>query len=941
MTLNIPQRDSFSERHIGPNAEEISQMLATLGLSSLDQLVKKTIPAEILNDSPLSIGEPTDELTTIKILKEIASRNTVSRSFLGMGYSGTITPPVILRNILENPGWYTQYTPYQAEISQGRLEALFNFQTMICDLTGMDIANASLLDEATAAAEAMAMIARINTERHIFYVASHCFPQTIAVMKTRADSMGIQLIVCDIDEFEFTKNTLGILVQYPAKDGKIFEFEKLCEHAKDSGTLVAVATNLLSLTLLKPPGEWGADIVVGSSQSFGVPMGFGGPHAAYFATQKKYERMLPGRIIGLSKDIHGNPALRMALQTREQHIRRDRATSNICTAQVLLAIMAGMYGVYHGPVGLKRIAERINKLTALLAGSLEKAGFKCVHEYFFDTIRFKADNHYIISAAKQDLLFWDYQDGTVGITIDETTGEKELSDILKIFGASVVDHMIETVQKKLRRTTDFLTHPVFNSHHSEMEMLRYIYKLQQKDLSLATSMIPLGSCTMKLNATTEMMPITWSEFANLHPFAPLEHTTGYSVLISELGSWLCEITGFTHYSFQPNSGAQGEYAGLKTISEFHKANGDEKRTICLIPSSAHGTNPASAVMNGWSVVVVKCDEKGNIDLIDLQEKAFQNADRLAALMVTYPSTHGVFESGIREICTVIHNNGGLVYLDGANFNAMVGLCKPADFGADICHINLHKTFCIPHGGGGPGMGPIFTTAQLAPFLPHHSLTNEKSKLKNTVSAAPFGSAGILPISWAYIKMLGSAGLKKATQSAILNANYMAKKLSVHFDILYKGQNGMVGHEFIVDLRAFKKSCGITDEDVAKRLMDYGFHAPTVSFPVPGTLMIEPTESESKTELDRFCGALIQIKQEILDVESGKADKQNNVLKNAPHTARHVSADVWDHPYSREAAAYPDQFTKEHKFWPAVGRIDNAFGDRNLVCTCPPVEQYQN
>ncbi len=942
MLKHLPPADNFSVRHIGPDENEISTMLETLGLSSLDELVQKTVPAEILDDFPLNIGEAVDELNTIKTLRTIAEKNTVILSYIGQGYTGTITPPVILRNVLENPGWYTQYTPYQAEISQGRLEALLNFQTMVCDMTGMDIANASLLDEATAAAEAMAMIARLNPKRNIFYVAKDCHPQTIAVLQTRAEPIGIHLIICKENEFQFNDDTLGILVQYPAADGRLIDYTDVCKKAEEAGALAAVAADLLSLAMLKPPGEWGADVVVGSSQRFGVPMGYGGPHAAFFATHKKYERKVPGRIIGVSRDIHGNTALRMALQTREQHIRRDRATSNICTAQVLLAIMSGMYAVYHGPHGIRRIAERVNTLTALLAGSLEKAGFELINDHFFDTIRFKADPGFVAKALEAGMLLRDFGDGTLGITIDETSSIEDINDILNVFGAEPVEKVGGTIQKELFRTSSFLDHPVFNTHHSETEMLRYIYKLQQKDLSLATSMIPLGSCTMKLNATTEMLGITWPEFAYLHPFAPSAHVQGYQEIITELGDWLCNMTGFTGYSFQSNSGAQGEFAGLKVISAFHRANGDEQRNVCLIPASAHGTNPASAVMNGMKVVVVKCDEDGNIDMADLTAKAEAHSAGLAAFMVTYPSTHGVFEAHIKDVCRVIHDHGGQVYLDGANLNALVGLCKPADFGADVCHINLHKTFCIPHGGGGPGMGPIFMKDHLTPFLPDHPTvsTNGNEGIK-AVSAAPFGSASILPISWAYIKMLGSAGMKKATQVAILNANYMAMKLSAHFDILYTGQNGMVGHEFIVDMRPFRKTSGITDEDVAKRLMDYGFHAPTMSFPVPGTLMIEPTESEAKAELDRFCKALIQIKEEILAIENGEADKNNNVLKNAPHTAQHVTADEWPHSYSREQAAYPAEWTKDGKFWPAVGRVDNAYGDRNLVCSCPPIEDYED
>ena len=941
MFKNTPPADAFIDRHIGPISDEINAMLKTLGLTNLEELIQKTIPAEILDDGSLNIDKAVDELNTIKSLRSIAAKNTVTRSYIGMGYTGTITPPVILRNILENPGWYTQYTPYQAEISQGRLEALLNFQTMVCDMTGMEIANASLLDEATAAAEAMAMMARLIPKRNVFYVSLDCYPQTIDVLKTRAKPIGIELVVTHERDFEFNGDTLGILIQYPASDGRISDYSEMSKNAHENGSLVAAAADILSLAMIKPPGEWGADIVVGSAQRFGVPMGYGGPHAAFFATHKKYERKIPGRIIGLSLDVYGNPALRMALQTREQHIRRDKATSNICTAQVLLAIMSSMYAVYHGPHGISRIAKRVNYLTAILAGSLEKAGFDLVHNRFFDTIRFKADSHFVKKALDAGMLFWDYGDGTLGITIDETSSIEDIQDIFDIFETKAMEPSGQTIQKNIIRSSPFLEHPVFNTHHSETEMLRYIYKLQQKDLSLATSMIPLGSCTMKLNATTEMMGIIWPEFANLHPFAPQKHVQGYEEIIAELGNWLCEMTGFTGYSFQPNSGAQGEYAGLMVISAFHKSNGDEHRNVCLIPASAHGTNPASAVMNGMKVIVVKCDDGGNIDMKDLKIKAEAHSYQLAAFMVTYPSTHGVFEAHIKDVCNVIHDHGGQVYLDGANLNAMVGLCKPANFGADVCHINLHKTFCIPHGGGGPGMGPIFTQDHLTKFLPGHPIVSTSGgEGVKAVSAAPFGSASILPISWTYIKMLGGEGLKKATQVAILNANYMAKILSEHFDILYTGQNGMVGHEFIVDMRPFRKSSGITDEDVAKRLMDYGFHAPTISFPVPGTLMIEPTESEAKSELDRFCRALIQIKEEILAIENGEADKDDNVLKNAPHTARHVTSDNWSHPYSREEAAYPTPCTKENKFWPAVGRVDNAFGDRNLVCSCPPIEDYE-
>ncbi len=941
MKKQLPPPDDFTARHIGPDQNEINVMLLTLGLDSIEQLIAKTIPETIITDRPLEIGAACDEFSTIKELRGIAGQNKVNRSYLGTGYTGTITPPVIMRNVLKNPGWYTQYTPYQAEISQGRLEALLNFQTMVCDMTGMDIANASLLDESTAAAEAMAMLARIKPNRKVYYIADNCHPQTIAVLKTRSEPIGIECKVTPTGAFKFAESTLGILLQYPATDGEVADFEDLCIHAHNAGALVVVAVDLLSLVLLKPPSQWGADVVVGSAQRFGVPMSFGGPHAAFFATHQKFERKIPGRIIGITKDAHGDKALRMALQTREQHIRRDKATSNICTAQVLLAIMSSMYAVYHGPMGIRRIAKRVNYLADVLAESLRKSGLRCLHDHFFDTIRVEANSATADQAKNGNMLFRDFNDGTLGINVDETTNIEDIKDILAVFDADLTNPTGATIPKKLIRKTPYLEHPVFNSYHSETEMLRYIYKLQQKDLSLTTSMIPLGSCTMKLNATTEMVGVTWPEFAHLHPFAPEEQTKGYQKIISDLSVWLCDITGFTASSFQPNSGAQGEFTGLKIISALHQANGDDQRNVCLIPASAHGTNPASAVMNSFKVIVINCDNKGNIDMDDLQTKATAHSNRLAALMVTYPSTHGVFEGHIAAVCQLIHDHGGLVYLDGANLNALVGLCRPADFGVDVCHINLHKTFCIPHGGGGPGMGPIFTTAALAPFLPDHPIISTNPGGVEAISAAQYGSAGILPISWVYIKMLGSAGLKKATQVAILNANYMAHQLSAEFSILYTGQNGMVGHEFIVDMRPFRKSCGITDEDIAKRLMDYGFHAPTMSFPVPGTLMIEPTESEGTAEMDRCCQALIQIKKEILAVENGTFDREDNVLKNAPHTAHHVIAEDWSHPYRRELAAYPIDWTKKAKFWPAVGRVDNAYGDRNLVCTCPPVSDYSD
>ena len=936
------QNNLFINRHLGPSDGEIQSMLKSCGLSSLDELISETIPASVLDMDSLQINTVPIEQELLKELRSIADENQVFRSYIGMGYYGTYTPPVILRNILENPAWYTQYTPYQAEISQGRLEALFNFQTMICDFSGMDIANASLLDESTAAAEAMTFLARVNPKRNKYFVASNCHPQTIAVLKTRAKPIGIELNITEPKNFKFNDETLGGTLQYPATDGEIHDYTSLCTQAHNVGSYIAVAADLLSLALLKPPGEWGADVVVGTSQRFGVPMGYGGPHAAFFATRKIFERKIPGRIIGLSKDTHGNPALRMALQTREQHIRRERATSNICTAQVLLAVMSGMYTIYHGPSGIRKIAEDVHRRTCIVGSALDMAGYTIHHTQFFDTIRFNADNNLFKKAQKQKINLRDYGDGSFGISLDETVADEDINTLLDLFGAKQKNNDSFGIPNNLRRTSSYLKHPVFSLYHSETEMLRYIYRLQQKDLSLTTSMIPLGSCTMKLNATTEMIGITWPEFSDLHPFTPKEQTQGYRKLITELGGWLCNITGFSDYSFQPNSGAQGEFTGLKIISEYHKSRGDSQRTVCLIPTSAHGTNPASAVMTGMSVVIVQCDKNGNIDVDDLTQKAKTNSNQLAAFMVTYPSTHGVFEEHIVDICRIIHDNGGQVYMDGANLNAMMGLCKPAEFGADVCHINLHKTFCIPHGGGGPGMGPVFTKKHLAPFLPDHPVISTGGEQGiDAVSSAPWSSASILPISWAFIRLLGDSGIKKTSQVAILNANYMAKKLSQHFTILYTGATGRVGHEFILDLRPFRKSCGITDEDVAKRLMDYGFHAPTVSFPVPGTLMIEPTESESKGEMDRFCFALIHIKKEILDVESGRIDLKDNVLKNAPHTAQHAASDSWNHSYTRAEAAYPAEWTRESKFWPAVSRIDNAHGDRNLVCTCSPIEQHKN
>jgi len=933
----------FSRRHIGPNLAEQQEMLSQLGLKSINALIDKTIPKTIQTKFGLHIGQGLDEFSLLKKIKGIASKNIVARSYIGMGYYGTITPPVIQRNILENPGWYTAYTPYQAEISQGRLEALVNFQTMVTDMTGLDIANSSLLDEATAAAEAMIMLFHSAQKRNRFLVAENCHPQTIDVLKTRANPIGIELSIQSTDTFDFSDDVFGALIQYPATDGKVVNYSDLCQKAHDQGVAIAMATDLLSLALLPSPGDMGADVAIGSSQRFGVPMGFGGPHAAFMAAKEKYKRKMPGRIIGVSVDRHGNPAYRMALQTREQHIRRDRATSNICTSQVLLAVMAGMYAVYHGAEGIRAIAKRIHGKTKDLATALSAGGYHIVHDQFFDTIRIGLNNildDEIKNRAEfSNMNFRYYDNGDVGIALDETVSPGDLSDILTVFKTEKSSRT-NGFDLQDTRANDFLTHSVFSNYHTETEMMRYLHRLETKDLTLNTSMISLGSCTMKLNAAAEMMPITWPEFAYLHPFAPADQTQGYSALAKTLSDWLMDMTGLQGCSLQPNSGAQGEYAGLLIIRAFHLDNGNNHRNICLIPASAHGTNPASAVMCGMKVVVVECDDNGNIDVKDLKAKAEQHQETLAAIMVTYPSTHGVFEEAIGDICNIVHENGGQVYLDGANLNAMVGLARIGEFGADVCHINLHKTFAIPHGGGGPGMGPICVANHLIPFLPGHPILNNSETAIHAVSAAPLGSAGILPISWAYIAMLGDDGLKASTEIAILNANYMAHKLQGYFPILYRGTQGYSAHEFILDLRPLKKKSGISVEDVAKRLIDYGYHAPTMSFPVPGTLMIEPTESESKKELDRFCDAMISIKNEIDDVINGKMDAEDNPLKNAPHTAHAIASDEWDHPYSRQKAAYPAPYLKNHKYWPSVGRIDNAYGDRNLMCTCPPVEAYK-
>ena len=952
---------TFNSRHIGPDREQIQQMLQVLGVSSLDELIDKTVPAAIRLNKSLHLPEAATESAALAKLNAIAANNQVYRSFIGRGYYNCITPPVILRNVLENPGWYTSYTPYQAEIAQGRLEALLNFQTMIVDLTGLEIANSSLLDEGTAAAEAMSMsYGECQTEANTFFVDAGCHPQTIEVIKTRALPLGIKIIIGDYAKFNFSTPIFGALLQYPATDGTIHDYRQFTLGVHEAKALVTVAADILSLAILTPPGEFGADIAVGSTQRFGVPLGYGGPHAAYFATKAKYQRQVPGRIVGVSKDVHGKPALRLALQTREQHIRREKATSNICTAQVLLAVIASMYAVYHGAPGIKAIAERVHYLTATLAVGLEKLGYDIAAKSFFDTLRVETVDHnaadIIETAAKQKINLRWLDTNAVGISLDETTTEQDLIDLWQIFASAEANgssplpfNLDELLRSKpgsnalatMGRKTEYLTETVFNRYHSETELLRYLHQLETKDLSLTTSMIPLGSCTMKLNATAEMIPVTWAEFGNIHPFAPLSQTKGYQQLFTELETWLAEITGFVGISLQPNAGSQGEYAGLQVIRKYHQDQGEEHRHICLIPESAHGTNPASAVMCGMKVVAVKCDRDGNIDIQDLQSKAEKHQHNLAALMVTYPSTHGVFEAEIKNICAIIHQHGGQVYMDGANMNAQVGLCRPGDFGADVCHLNLHKTFCIPHGGGGPGVGPIGVMAHLVPFLPATLATQDDSKSIGAISAAPWGSASILTISWMYIAMMGAAGLTAATKVAILNANYMAKRLESYYPVLFKGESGLVAHECIIDLRPLKKRAKIEVDDVAKRLMDYGFHAPTVSWPVIGTVMIEPTESESKEQLDRYCEAMIAIYQEAEAIANGEIDPENNPLKNAPHTAESIICGEWNHPYSREQAAYPAPWTKEHKFWSPVGRINNAYGDRNLICSCAGMENYQD
>ncbi|KAM9975861.1 hypothetical protein ACTFIW_013253 [Dictyostelium discoideum] len=963
--------DTFPKRHIGPNENEINEMLKSINTSklskknpnSLEQLIEYTIPKDIRLNRELNIEENKviGENQLLKDLKKIAEKNKVYRSFIGMGYYGTITPHVIQRNILENPGWYTPYTPYQAEISQGRLESLLNFQTMVSEFTGLPMSNASLLDEATAAAEAMQMCVNISKSKgpFAFLVDKYCHPQTIDTIKTRAEPKGIRIEVVDSKDFKFTEDVVGCIVQYPSSNGVITDYKEMADRAHQANALVVAATDLLSLALLKPPGEWGADIALGNSQRFGVPLGFGGPHAAFFSTKDKYARLLPGRIIGVSKDKQGNSAFRMALQTREQHIRREKATSNICTSQALLANMSAMYAVYHGQQGIKDIANAVHRKAIILAEGIKRMGYTVLDRPFFDTVL-------IITGDKTDMMIKElesrqinvrqYCSKSISISLDETVTSADISALLNGFSAHASKPLglsspeqleketstISVISEEFARQTPFLTHPIFNRYHSEHELLRYIHKLQKKDLGLTTAMIPLGSCTMKLNATTEMYPVSWPEFNSIHPFVPANQSLGYKEMFESISNMLCEVTGFDGCSLQPNAGSQGEYAGLMVIRSYLTSIGQSQRNVCLIPVSAHGTNPASAAMVGMKVVVVDCDTNGNIDVADLKAKAEKHKDTLAALMITYPSTHGVFEEGANDICDIIHANGGQVYMDGANMNAQVGLCRPGDIGADVCHLNLHKTFCIPHGGGGPGMGPICVKSHLAPFLPGHSVVKGVGgeRAMSAVSAGPWGSSSILPITYVYLKLMGGQGLKKATQVAILNANYMASRLKDHYKILYTGSHGLVAHEFIIDLRMFKESAGIEAEDVAKRLQDMNFHGPTMSWPVPNTLMIEPTESESKYELDRLCDALILIREEIREIETGKADRKNNVLVNSPHTEKVIVADNWNYPYSRSKAAFPTPATVASKFWPTVGRIDNVHGDKNLVCSCPPLSDYQ-
>jgi glycine dehydrogenase len=953
----LEAHDDFIVRHIGPNEDETRHMLDIIGCESMDALMNETMPGSIIDHAPLRLPEANDEQRVLSELHEMAQSNVINHSMIGLGYHPTYTPPVILRNVLENPGWYTAYTPYQAEISQGRLEGMLNFQQMVMDLTGMELSNASLLDEATAAAEAMAMIKRVNRKSRSsrFIVDAACLPQTIDVVRTRAVHLGFELVIAEnVIQAVADEDCFGVLLQYPGSDGRLANLDPIVNAAHDRGALVAVATDLMSLALLKPPGESDVDVVVGSAQRFGVPMAYGGPHAAFLATREDYRRSIPGRIIGVSRDRHGAPALRMALQTREQHIRREKAMSNICTAQALLAVMAGFYGVWHGPEGIRRIAKRIHRMTCLVAHALQAAGFELVHARFFDTLSVKVDE-----PLRQALLHRAQQAGLnlrtdldvlIGISLNECTRRAHLKTLIEVLTGEPVDlneldRALESdhsaIPGELRRQSDFMTHEVFSRYRSETEMLRYLKRLENRDLSLAHAMIPLGSCTMKLNATAEMIPVTWPEFAELHPFCPWDQARGYHGLIAQLEEQLRDVTGFAGISLQPNAGSQGEYAGLLTIKAYHASRGDDHRDVCLIPSSAHGTNPASAQMVGMEIVVVGCDAQGNVDLEDLEAKVKKHKDRLAALMITYPSTHGVFEEQIVTVCSKVRQAGGQVYLDGANMNALVGWSQVADF-ADVCHLNLHKTFCIPHGGGGPGVGPIGVREHLVPFLPGHvtGLLGAERNSSGAVSAAPWGSAGILPISWAYIRMMGRDGLRKATQMAILNANYIARRLEGHYNVLYTGRNGRIAHECIIDLRPFKAKAGISEEDVAKRLIDYGFHAPTMSWPVPGTLMIEPTESESLEELDRFIDALIQIRAEIDKVAGGTWDADDNPLVNAPHTLQELSSDDWPHSYSREDAGWPVPSLRQGKFFASVARVDNVYGDRNLVCSCPPMDVWQ-
>lgn len=953
-------RITFASRHIGISEQDLPSMLKKIGVTSLDQLIDETVPASIRLKKKLDLPEALTEYQFLKELRSISNGNKVFKNYIGLGYYETIVPGVILRNIMESPGWYTAYTPYQAEISQGRLEALLNFQTMVIDLTGMEIANASLLDEATAAAEAMHMFYASRTREQEqngvkrIFVSDECFPQTIDVLRTRSEPLGIELEIGNWKSVKFVDSYFGAIIQYPAINGEVHDYKKFVEEAHSKNIQVGVASDLMSLVMLTSPGEWGADVVFGNSQRFGVPLGYGGPHAAFFAAKESYKREMPGRIIGVSVDSHGNRALRMALQTREQHIRRDKATSNICTAQVLLGVMAGMYAVYHGPKGLRSISEQIHDRARLAETVLHHLGYKQLNKTYFDTLLIESTNagKIVDAAAKKEINLRKVDETHFALSMDEATDKHDLKKLFDVFaeatGKTISDEQVSILKRErdeiisgpLKRTNEILMHPVFSSHHSETEMLRYIHSLEQKDLSLNFSMIPLGSCTMKLNASSEMIPLSWVKWSSIHPFAPLDQAEGYARIIKELEQYLAAITGFSAVSLQPNSGAQGEYAGLMVIREYHISRGDIHRNVALIPQSAHGTNPASAVMAAMKVVVVKTDDLGNIDISDLRQKAEQNKDKLSCLMVTYPSTHGVFEEGIKEITNIVHEYGGQVYMDGANMNAQVGLTNPANIGADVCHLNLHKTFAIPHGGGGPGMGPIAVAKHLAPFLPSHPLVKiGGEKATHAISAAPWGSSSILLISYAYIKMLGVDGVTDSTKYAILNANYIKSCLESHYPVLYQGTKGRIAHEMILDCRAFKMSAGVEVEDIAKRLMDYGFHAPTMSFPVPGTIMIEPTESESKPELDRFCEALIAIREEIAAIEKGITDKKDNALKNSPHTLHEICKDNWNHAYSRTQAAFPLPYLKEKKFWASVGRVDNAYGDRHLVCACPSIEQY--